>query len=40
MRVLYSVGRHVALEGHDIGIEPTGQLLLDRPIEEAAFGAG
>ena len=31
----------VALEpGHDIGIEPTGQLLLDRPIEEAALGAG
>ena len=40
MRVLYPVGRHVVREGHDIGIEPTGQLLLDRPIEEAALGAG
>ena len=26
--------------GHDIGIEPKGQLLLDGPIEEAALGAG
>src|SRR5262245_56680323 len=33
--------RRVALEpGHDVGIQPKGQLLLDRPIEEAALGAG
>jgi hypothetical protein len=35
------IGGRVALEpGHDVGIESEGQLLLDRPIEEAALGVG
>jgi hypothetical protein len=35
------IGARVALEpSHDIGIEPQGQLLFDRPIEQAAPGPG
>jgi hypothetical protein len=39
-RLVPLIGSRLALEpGHDVGIEPEGQLLLDGPIEEAAPGA-